>query len=216
RRAAQTARTGRIHRLGGGAVCAGRHRARCRPGIAHAGRGAEVPRGHRAGAGVRRRPGDQRGTAMVTTDAPRDAGEVIVGFARRLGQDGLAVPPTRVHAMLEALGELGAESLGAVYWAGRVTLCASPEDIECYDRTFAAYFSGRPPPAVRRTAVTPIYRPGAVPADPAAPGQGDDVDSPPQRLATASRIEVLRHRDLAGLTADEKAEVHRFISALTP
>lgn len=153
---------------------------------------------------------------MITTDAPRDAVEVIVGFARRLGQDGLAVPPTRVHAMLEALGELGAESLGAVYWAGRVTLCASPEDIECYDRTFAAYFSGRPPPAVRRTAVTPIYRPGAVPADPAAPGQGDDVDSPPQRLATASRIEVLRHRDLAGLTADEKAEVHRFISALTP
>ena len=153
---------------------------------------------------------------MITTDTPRDAVEVIVGFARRLGEEGLMVPPTRVHAMLEALGELGAESVGAVYWAGRVTLCASPDDIECYDRVFAAYFSGRPARRARRVTVTPVYRSAAVPADPAASEHGEDVDTEPQRLATASRIEVLRHRDLAGLTAAERAEVHRFISALTP
>lgn len=153
---------------------------------------------------------------MTTAAGPRDTVEVIVGFTRRVGDEGVAVPPTRVHAMLEALGELGAESLRSVYWSGRVTLCASPDDIERYDRAFAEYFSGQRRPPYTRVRVPASYRPVAVPADP--PGSADGLDDavPPERMATASRIEVLRHRDLAELDDDERAEVQRFVSALMP
>ncbi|PSL04019.1 hypothetical protein CLV30_10621 [Haloactinopolyspora alba] len=152
---------------------------------------------------------------MTGAAAPRDAVEVLVGFTRRLGDEGVVVSPGRVHAMLEALGELDAGSMRAVYWSGRVTLCASPEEVERYDRVFADYFSGhRPRPRVRVQLPEPT-RPVAVPADPSGRSEDDDA-APPDRLATASRMEVLRHRDVAELGPDQRAEVHRFVSMLTP
>ncbi|WP_205855704.1 vWA domain-containing protein, partial [Phytoactinopolyspora endophytica] len=57
----------------------------------------------------------------------------------------------------------------------------------------------------------------AVPADGADLADGrPDGESPPDRLATASRMEVLRHRDVTGLTAAERAEVNRFLAVLAP
>ncbi|WP_211239613.1 vWA domain-containing protein [Jiangella gansuensis] len=141
----------------------------------------------------------------------------VVGFARRLAAAGTPVPPTRVHAMLAALDVLGGGSLRSVYWSGRVTLCASPEDVERYDRVFAAYFGGQrtPPPTTVR--VPPVQRLVALPADPAAEPDGRrDGDPPPELLATASRVEVLRHRDVATLSDADRAEVHRYVSALLP
>ncbi|TDD94333.1 vWA domain-containing protein, partial [Jiangella asiatica] len=120
----------------------------------------------------------------------------------------------RVHAMLAALDALGAGSLRSVYWSGRVTLCASPEDVERYDRVFAAYFGGQgtTPSRVR---VPPVQRLVAVPADPAVEPDGQRAgDPPPELLATASRAEVLRYRDVATLSAADRAEVHRYVSAL--
>lgn len=146
-----------------------------------------------------------------------DAGAVaaVVEFAGRLRHAGVVVPPTRVHTMLAALAELGAGSMPSVYWAGRLTLCASPEDIERYDQVFAEFFGGRRRPAPRRASVEPTYQLIAVSADPAAIGE-PDADETPRQLATASRIEMLRHRDIAELTPAERAEVHRFLSMLTP
>lgn len=146
-----------------------------------------------------------------------DAVGAVVEFAGRLRAAGAVVPPTRVHAMIRALGELGADSLESVYWSGRLTLCASPEDIDRFDQVFAAYFSGRPARPRTRVTVEPSYQLVARPTDP--PGDGrrrDDDPSPPERLATASRLEVLRHRDVAELTAAERAEVQRYVSLLVP
>ncbi|WP_203417137.1 vWA domain-containing protein [Jiangella ureilytica] len=142
----------------------------------------------------------------------------VVGFARRLAAAGVDVPPTRVHAMIEALDVLGAAGLRPVYWAGRTTLCGSPEDVAAYDRVFAAYFGGHPASPPNRVAVTPVQRLVAVPAEPDDPGgrDGDPPDAPEQRIATANRIEVLRHRDVATLSAADRAEVHRYVSALLP
>jgi uncharacterized protein len=144
--------------------------------------------------------------------------EVTVGFARRLAAAGVDVPPTRVHAMLEALDVLGAAELRPVYWAGRTTLCGSPEDVATYDRVFAAYFGGRPARPPNRVTVPPVQRLVAVPVEPDDPGgrDGGEPDAPEQRIATASRIEVLRHRDVATLNAADRAEVHRYVSALLP
>lgn len=152
------------------------------------------------------------------TIQPGDGGAVgaVVEFARQLRLAGAVVPPTRVHTMLSALAELGADSVPSVYWAGRFTLCASPEDIDRYDEVFAAFFGGRRPAAPPRVPVEPTYQLVAIPADHAGTGETDHDDEPPHQLATASRIEVLRHRDLAELNATERAEVHRFLGLLAP
>ncbi|NEE02141.1 vWA domain-containing protein [Phytoactinopolyspora halotolerans] len=145
---------------------------------------------------------------------PEHAVEPVVEFAGRLRASGASVPPTRVHMMLRALAELGADSLSAVYWSGRLTLCASPDDIERYDQVFSAYFGagqGRPRPRVQ---VAPAYRMVAAPAD-GQPETGAKNDGPPpEKLATASRHEVLRNRDVTELTAAERAEVNHYLSAL--
>ncbi|SEE75735.1 vWA domain-containing protein [Jiangella alba] len=141
----------------------------------------------------------------------------VAGFARRLAAAGVDVPPTRVHAMLEALDVLGAGSLRSVYWAGRVTLCGSPEDVERYDRVFAAHFGGRPDRPPRRVTVPPVTRMIALPDDPGSGGDRDgDPDHERQRIATASRVEVLRHRDVSTLSPADRAEVDRYVSTLVP
>ncbi|MCQ0020353.1 hypothetical protein [Actinomadura madurae] len=83
----------------------------------------------------------------------RDVTETMVGFARTVRAAGGSADPERVQAMLAALDHLDVLDPHDVYWAGRLTLCADPDDLARYDRCFAAYFSGatvrpgrRPPP----------------------------------------------------------------------
>ncbi|TDD39512.1 VWA domain-containing protein [Actinomadura sp. KC06] len=135
----------------------------------------------------------------------------MVGFARTLRAAGGAADPERVQAMLAALDHLDVLDPSDVYWAGRLTMCADPDDLARYDRCFAAYFSGatarpgrRPPPpvVVRRTTMP----------DPGTADGGERNDG--LKAATASAVEVLRDRDMARLTAAERAEVARLIAAL--
>lgn len=153
----------------------------------------------------------------MDADSGNDPGAAVVRFAHRLRAAGASVSPTRVQAMVQAMGELGADSLWSVYWSGRVTLCASPEDIDRYDRVFREFFSTRPGRPRLRMPVAPTYRLVALPSDPPDPGEANpDSEPSPHQLATASRMEVLRHRDVAELSAREKAEVNRLVSVLAP
>ncbi|MGH8828508.1 MAG: vWA domain-containing protein, partial [Jiangellaceae bacterium] len=147
---------------------------------------------------------------------PRDVVDTLVGFARTLRAAGLAVAPTRVHAMIEAVDQLGAGSSDSVYWAGRLTLCASREDVGRYDQVFAAYFSGRRPKPMTRSRRQAPVREVAAPAGVDVGMLGSNDARPPERTATASRLEVLRHRDVSELSARDRAEVHRWVSALRP
>ena len=96
-----------------------------------------------------------------------DAIAVLVGFARALRAAGVATGPDRMQTFLGALAILGSELRSDVYWAGRLTLCGSQDDLERYDRVFAAYFAQRPHPGdrVRRIpAPVPQFRLGAADA----------------------------------------------------
>ena len=138
----------------------------------------------------------------------------VVGFARTLRAAGVSAGPDRVHAMVAATGHLDATRRRDVYWAGRLTLCGSPDDLERYDRAFAAYFAGEKAPPVRRVQTVDVERAVAVPTrEPAAGGPMDGEDL---SVATASRLEILRHRDLAALTADDRDTVRRLIAAIDP
>ncbi|MGW4796967.1 vWA domain-containing protein, partial [Nonomuraea sp. NPDC004297] len=131
----------------------------------------------------------------------------MTGFARTLRAAGVAADHERTQNLLLALAHLDVADSREVYWAGRLTLCATPDDLPRYDRCFAAYFGGRRA-ALARTATTSVTRHLAEHHD---DGAGDDGTAAP---ATASRIELLRHRDVARLTEAERAEVHRMLALL--
>jgi uncharacterized protein len=141
----------------------------------------------------------------------------LVGFARTLRAAGVPAGSARVHAWARALGHLDAGRTADVYWAGRLTLCAGPDDVATYDAAFATYFGDLPSgalPQVRRPVVTV---PLPVPIPDGARSDDEPAETGSRHVAmTASRVEVLRHRDLAELTDTERAEVDRLLSALRP
>jgi uncharacterized protein len=140
----------------------------------------------------------------------------LVGFARTLRAAGVHAVPARVHAWVEALGCLDPGRTADVYWTGRLTLCASPDDLSTYDAAFVAYF-GQAPVASRRPSIQPAILTVAIPDGDATPGTSSESGNDHAALtATASRLEVLRHRDLAELTRAEWAEVRRLLAALRP
>jgi uncharacterized protein with von Willebrand factor type A (vWA) domain len=146
-----------------------------------------------------------------------DATAVLVGFARALREAGLPTGPDRVQTFLRALDILGAERRSDVYWTGRLTLCGSQDDLERYERVFAAYFAQqqRPPDRVRRVpAPGPVLR--VVAAESRAPlDAGEEGAGGPPAAALASSAEVLRHRDMAELSAAERAHLRRLLAAFS-
>lgn len=95
-----------------------------------------------------------------------------MGFTRVLRGAGLPCGPDRVQAFLRATEHVD------LYWAGRLTLCADPDDLPRYDAAYRAYFGGTPPRP--RTTV--------------------ELDSMTVGVA-ASDVEVLKHKDISEFNA---------------
>lgn len=137
----------------------------------------------------------------------------LVGFGRTLQGAGVRTDPMRVHAMIEAISHLDVARRNDVYWAGRVTLCSNADDLPRYDRAFDAYFGGIVPPRRQRSSEVEVVR-AAIEMGVERPAGPDPEHALP--AATASRLEVLRHRDLAALTEAERDDVRRLIAAIDP
>ncbi len=147
--------------------------------------------------------------------AERDVVDTVLGFARTLRHAGVTASPDRVESMLVALGALDVLDQGAVYWAGRLTLCAGPDDLDRYDAAFAAYFAGERPRAPRASASPDVHLAAAAPLEPGTTDGGDDAEAP-DLAVQASGEEVLRHRDVAQLTPAERAQLRRLFGLLAP
>src|ERR671936_2105840 len=78
--------------------------------------------------------------STTTTGPKRDVIDIVVGFARTLRHAGVPASPDGGHAMIEALGHFNVLVPADVYWAGRLTLCGDPADLDRYDAAFRAYF----------------------------------------------------------------------------
>lgn len=134
-----------------------------------------------------------------------DVDVLFAGLARALRHAGVAVTPDRTQVFLRAAAVADAGHRDGVYWAGRATLCANRDDLETYDRVFDRWFAGAIPAG--RTNHVSARR--VVQADLRV---GDDrggnelVDEESLGVA-ASRTEVLRHRDIADLSAADKADL---------
>jgi uncharacterized protein with von Willebrand factor type A (vWA) domain len=138
-----------------------------------------------------------------------DAVASLVGFARTLRASGVEAGPDRVQAMVAALADLDAARSRDVYWAGRLTLCAGPDDLLRYDVAFSGGEDAPPLQPVPRVEVRHAVNVAADQDD-----AGPDDDGERSGLAAASRTEILRHRDVALLTALERAELRRMLAML--
>ena len=128
-----------------------------------------------------------------------------MGFAAALRRAGLAVTADRTSAFVQAVSLAGYDDRTATYWSGRATLCSSLDDNELYDRAFTAWFDA---------SIDEVRRAGS---HPGATATADRIDgrvgggrhrhrraASPRR---ASATEVLRHRDVAGLSEPDRARL---------
>lgn len=140
---------------------------------------------------------------------------VLTGFARALRAGGVLADASRLAATVQALALLDPGDATDVYWAGRVTLCAGPDDLSVYDSAFEEWFRGRfpfPPVPEPAASVETLLHAWATAARDA--GDGDLADDTVANAA--SDTEVLRRRDVTELSAADRAEVDRLISLLAP
>lgn len=141
-----------------------------------------------------------------------DAVLAFVGWARRAG---VPAGPDRVHAFAAALAVLGPDQL---YWAGRLTLCGSREDVVLFDAAYRAYRQGRGGDG----GASVLPRPASSPRHVLVPfglSTKDGVDAGPQPATVtlrASSHELLRHRDFGQLSSVERDEVRALLALLRP
>jgi uncharacterized protein len=142
--------------------------------------------------------------------------EILLGLARTLRHAGVAATPDRVQTMLRAADELGVTEPAGVYWAGRLALCGEPDDIPVYDAAFAAYFGARAAPPRLPLPVRPMLPRVSAPFAAGPPPDSGDAEPTEVVALSASPSELLRQRDVAALSAVERAEVRRLVALLVP
>jgi uncharacterized protein len=150
----------------------------------------------------------------VVTGARHEPDELLLGFGRALRAAGVPVTMDRAQSFLAAVAVVGLDDRRATYWAGRATLCASPDDLDRYDQVFTAWFvdqdgGGRRQPPQE---VPPV--PQASLEDLEVEGGGEADDDPLRAQASAS--EVLRHRDIGEMSPLEKARLAQLFERLHP
>lgn len=149
----------------------------------------------------------------MSTTAVRTPEELLLGLARALRASGVAVTADRERAYLTAVATAGIQDIHAVFHAGRATLCGSPADLERHDIVFAEWFGKQDAVALHTMRLPSNSEPMGLFDD---GGEGDDEPDGENPIAQASAHEVLRHRDVASLSAREKAELARLFARLRP
>lgn len=152
---------------------------------------------------------------MPVTPVTKDSDPLIgvAGFARALAAAGLPVASDSVKTYTQALGQVDVADPRQVYWTGRATLCRDPSDIPRYDIVFESWFGGTVPKRVPHRAAQP-RRSRIAALD--AVGATDTGGDAHRLRVTAATTEILRHRDIAELTADERAHLAELITGLRP
>jgi len=152
----------------------------------------------------------------------------LVGFGRYLRTQGLDVGTGRILSFCRAAALLDAFDAEQLRAAARVTLVSRHEDFDLLDRAFDRYFTAAPA-AETLPAEAPLPDP-SLPGGPQLPSagagmdvaarwSGQDGESDATEGETAIRIvaseaDILRAKDFAELTADERRLLSRLIARL--
>ena len=129
----------------------------------------------------------------------------VVTFGRVLREVGIEAGPGRISDALAGLDRVELASADDVYYTLRQTLVARHDELELFDRAFAAWFlrapvrpPGRalpPPPRSRQQLARPSNE--AAPSAPEHDGEGS------RHELGSSPHELLREKDFAAMTPDE-------------
>jgi uncharacterized protein len=134
----------------------------------------------------------------------------VVTFGRILREAGVEVGPGRTSDALAGLDRVDIRASEDVYWALRTTLVSRAEDLESFDKAFAAWFL-RSPSRPPFRAAKPSERPARVSertrTDAAAEGDGEE----PAEIGWSAH-EVLRRKDFGAMTSEEFARVAKTIA----
>jgi uncharacterized protein with von Willebrand factor type A (vWA) domain len=133
----------------------------------------------------------------------------LAALGRTLREGGAEVGPARIADAVRALDRIGLANERDVYFALRQTLVSRREDVEAFDRAYAAWRGGEDAETEESSVPGPVPRPLVGGAS-----SGFSGDEPP-RAVGASTLELLRRRDFASLRADELAAVRQAIVELT-
>ena len=148
-------------------------------------------------------------------DAPiaAPASTLAVAFVRALRREGVPVPTTSTVSFSEALASVGLAERDPAYWAGRATLVRRREDVDTYDRLFAAFWEStgfqRSQPAEADSITLAVDTDEDDSDDDSSTLPPDDEERLEMRF---SRVEVLRHKDFADYDADELDEARRLMA----
>jgi uncharacterized protein with von Willebrand factor type A (vWA) domain len=169
--------------------------------------------------------------------AELDVPAVAAALGRRLRGAGLPVTPERSARFARALALAPPATRDRLYWTARAVFVSAREEVDAFDRVFAAVFDGRIDPADARgdpnapaaaepgeRAPSPAARtaeraPGSSVAGWATAGAaraGDDGEGPEREapLAMASAQERLAERSFAALEPYELAQLRRLMARL--
>ncbi|MEO6827211.1 MAG: VWA domain-containing protein [Microbacteriaceae bacterium] len=162
----------------------------------------------------------------------------VAGFVTALRLAGVSLSPDRAARLAQALRLVPPDSRSPLYWASRVVLISSREQLPVFDAVFAAVFDGmldpadsrgdtNAPPAVgseeRIRAAPPDRRPTSTQADQPKempptpiPGGDSDVGDQPERereaiLAVSSPEEHLHEMSFAELAPDEITRMRELV-----
>jgi uncharacterized protein with von Willebrand factor type A (vWA) domain len=136
----------------------------------------------------------------------------VVTFGRILREAGLEVGPGRISDALTGLDCLDIRNRDDVYWTLRTTLVSRAEELESFDRAFAAWFLRLPSrPPYRGT--LPVDKPPRLSERTRTDRTGND-DRPGDEVTEIgwSSHEVLRRKDFAAMTAEEFAQLSKAIA----
>ncbi|MFM9225879.1 MAG: vWA domain-containing protein [Actinomycetota bacterium] len=145
--------------------------------------------------------------------AESGAEQMAVGFARLLRNLDIAAPLDAVLTFVDALGLVGLDDRGAVYWAARATLVRRPEDIETFDRAFAVFWEHRE----SRETIDPVEISITLAIDDGTVGAADGdstAGDDPTITLRFSGVETLGDKDFADYSDDEMRLAQRFMETL--
>ncbi|MFB3739208.1 MAG: VWA domain-containing protein [Candidatus Velamenicoccus archaeovorus] len=161
---------------------------------------------------------------MATPEVGTEALGRLTGFGRELRRRGLPVGTGRIVTFCRAIAALSPIDRDDLYWAGRASLVARPEDLETFDAAFEAYFGE----GLRMELDLPAPGPPEV-GEPEPEGEVPEVEGPalaaewrgaaeeevPEGEAAvrlvASAVEILREKSFAELTDEERERVATMI-----
>ncbi|MEC7827920.1 MAG: VWA domain-containing protein [Actinomycetota bacterium] len=151
----------------------------------------------------------------LSVESENSPARIAVGFCQILRGLGLEVSVSRVMLFVEALGLVGLDERDAVYWAGRSTLVADPEEVEEFNRAFAVFWERK-----QSSGIEVELPPISVSISTDSAEDNDDLpedDTPPSGPTLQVRysaLETLKEKDFAECSDRELNELRRLIAGL--